>query len=306
MDSPGPKGRGLSRPSRGLETSGWEQIPPLALGGCSPPPFAGLLCTQRSPRLWKLLPCCGVYWILGSLRSSATDKCSRMAQHTLDPVTSSGQKLQHGGPPEVDAETEFIETPLSMSGWTLSPTASHGLAQARNEAAPAASQTSGQPGSSAVYLALPRQLENSVTALPCTSSDSHVREQGPRCPALLVAVTAHIRFLLRTSSHAHRGQGPACFSMQGKRALTGSRLSTTWTALPSHPGNSAHASHPSDFAKPRRGCPPWGYSSERKGQSLLSRSARLRMPDLEWETSLQFFLESSSFCCGRELQNISQ
>ncbi|XP_070113555.1 uncharacterized protein [Equus caballus] len=127
MDSPGPKGRGLSRPSRGLETSGWEQIPPLALGGCSPPPFAGLLCTQRSPRLWKLLPCCGVYWILGSLRSSATDKCSRMAQHTLDPVTSSGQKLQHGGPPEVDAETEFIETPLSMSGWTLSPTASHGL-----------------------------------------------------------------------------------------------------------------------------------------------------------------------------------
>ncbi|XP_070113554.1 uncharacterized protein [Equus caballus] len=126
MDSPGPKGRGLSRPSRGLETSGWEQIPPLALGGCSPPPFAGLLCTQRSPRLWKLLPCCGVYWILGSLRSSATDKCSRMAQHTLDPVTSSGQKLQHGGPPEVDAETEFIETPLSMSGWTLSPTASHG------------------------------------------------------------------------------------------------------------------------------------------------------------------------------------
>ncbi|XP_070358934.1 iduronate 2-sulfatase isoform X6 [Equus asinus] len=53
MDSPGPKGRGLSRPGRGLETSGWEQIPPLALGGCSPPPFAGLLCTQRSPRLWK-------------------------------------------------------------------------------------------------------------------------------------------------------------------------------------------------------------------------------------------------------------
>nr|XP_023489551.1 uncharacterized protein LOC106781075 [Equus caballus] len=72
------------------------EIPPLALGGCSPPPFAGLLCTQRSPRLWKLLPCCGVYWIPGSPHSSPTDRCLRMAQHTLEAVTSSGQKLQQG------------------------------------------------------------------------------------------------------------------------------------------------------------------------------------------------------------------
>nr|XP_044619159.1 uncharacterized protein LOC123282405 [Equus asinus] len=32
------------------------EIPPLALGGCSPPPFACLLCTRHSPRLWKF-PC---------------------------------------------------------------------------------------------------------------------------------------------------------------------------------------------------------------------------------------------------------
>ncbi|XP_070113265.1 uncharacterized protein [Equus caballus] len=35
-------------------TNAGPEIPPLALGGCSPPPFACLLCTRHSPRLWKL------------------------------------------------------------------------------------------------------------------------------------------------------------------------------------------------------------------------------------------------------------
>lgn len=95
--------------------TGLTQIPGFPSGpvdSCSCPSqvcflfLAGLLGTQRLPRFSKLdssedislrsAPCSGAYWMPGS-------PCSRrptslgLAQYTLDPVTSSAQKLQHRG-----------------------------------------------------------------------------------------------------------------------------------------------------------------------------------------------------------------
>ena len=71
------------------------------------------------------------------------------------------------------------------------------------------------------------------------------------------------------------------------RALTGSTLSTTWAALPSHSSTSDCAAHPSDSSKSNKLCQPCAYSSEWNGQRVTLRSVHLRIPD-QVETSLEF------------------